>query len=119
MVRKEKTMPRRILVFFILIATFFTGLSFPQSANAVDIPVTDGMLSNFTAANFSSNTWTNSKTGGSGNATATGTASVVSVAANAFGNTKAFQAVQGARTDSIDFGNAALPATYTLFTVAR
>ena len=119
MVRKEKTMSRRILVFFILIATFFTGLSFPQSANAVDIPVTDGMLSNFTAANFSSNTWTNSKTGGSGNATATGTASVVSVAANAFGNTKAFQAVQGARTDSIDFGNAALPATYTLFTVAR
>lgn len=119
MLRQEKTMSRRILIFFILIATFFTGLSFPQSASAVDIPVTSGLLANFSAANFSSNTWTNSKTGGSGNATASGTASVVSISANAFGNTKAFQAVQGARTDSIDFGNAALPATYTLFTVAR
>ena len=117
--RKTKTMSRRILTFLIVAATLFTGLSFPQSASAVDIPVTSGMLSNFTAANFSANTWTNSAVGGSGNATASGTASVVSIAANAFGNTKAFQAVQGARADSIDFGNAALPATYTLFTVAR
>ena len=117
--RKTKIMFRRILIFLILVATFFTGLSFPQSANAVDIPVTSGLLSNFTAANFSANTWTNSAVGGSGNATASGNASVVPIAANAFGNTKAFQAVQGARTDSIDFGNAALPATYTLFTVAR
>ena len=117
--RKAKTMSRRILTFLIVAATSFTGLSFPQSASAVDIPVTSGMLSNFTAANFSANTWTNSAVGGSDNATASGTASVVSIAANAFGNTKAFQAVQGARADSIDFGNAALPATYTLFTVAR
>jgi hypothetical protein len=114
-------MSRRILTFLIVAATFFTGLSFPQSASAVDIPVTSGMLSNFTAANFNatSKIWTNSAAGGSGNATATGAPSVVSISANAFGNTKAFQAVQGIRTDSIDFGNAALPATYTLFTIAR
>jgi hypothetical protein len=119
--RKTKTMSRRILTFLIVAATFFTGLSFPQSASAVDIPVTSGMLSNFTAANFNatSKIWTNSAAGGSGNATATGAPSVVSISANAFGNTKAFQAVQGIRTDSIDFGNAALPATYTLFTIAR
>jgi hypothetical protein len=114
-------MSRRILTFLIVAATSFTGLSFPQSASAVDIPVTSGMLSNFTAANFNatSKIWTNSAAGGSGNATATGAPSVVSISANAFGNTKAFQAVQGIRTDSIDFGNAALPATYTLFTIAR
>jgi hypothetical protein len=114
-------MSRRILTFLIVAATFFTGLSFPQSASAVDIPVTSGMLSNFTAANFNatSKIWTNSAAGGSDNATATGAPSVVSISANAFGNTKAFQAVQGIRTDSIDFGNAALPATYTLFTIAR
>jgi hypothetical protein len=114
-------MSRRILTFLIVAATSFTGLSFPQSASAVDIPVTSGMLSNFTAANFNatSKIWTNSAAGGSDNATATGAPSVVSISANAFGNTKAFQAVQGIRTDSIDFGNAALPATYTLFTIAR
>ena len=112
-------MPRRISFILIVLANLAASLTFIQRANAVDIPVTSGMLTNFTAANFSANTWTNSVTGGSGNATATGSASVVSISANAFGNTKAFQAVQGTRTDSIDFGSAALPATYTLFTVAR
>ena len=87
------------------------------------VPVTSGLLSNFTACGYNATTkvWTNSYTasGTSGNATATGTPTVVSVSADAFGNTQAFQAVQGVKTDSIDFGSAALPGTHTLFTVAR
>ena len=115
-----KRLIQRFSLVTVLLVAMLT-ISVPVSSAAV-LPVTSGLLANFTADNYNASTkvWTNSASGGSGDATATaGAPTKVSISANSFGNTKAFQAVEGVKTDTIDFGMAALPATYTFFSVAR
>ena len=115
-----KRLIQRFSLVTVLLVAMLT-ISVPVSSAAV-LPVTSGLLANFTADNYNASTkvWTNSASDGSGDATATaGAPTKVSISANSFGNTKAFQAVEGVKTDTIDFGMAALPATYTFFSVAR
>ncbi len=115
-----KRLIQRFSLVTVLLVAMLT-ISVPVSSAAI-LPVTSGLLANFTADNYNASTkvWTNSASGGSGNATATaGAPTKVSISANSFGNTQSFQAVEGVKTDTIDFGMAALPATYTFFSVAR
>jgi len=115
---------KRVIQRFSLVAVLLVSMltiSVPNSV-AANLPVTSGLLANFTADNYNASTkvWTNSASGGSSNATASGSPTLVSISPNTYlGNTQSFQAVQGVQADSINFGMNALPATYTFFSVAR
>jgi len=115
---------KRVIQRFSLVAVLLVSMLTISVSNSVaaNLPVTSGLLANFTADNYNASTkvWTNSASGGSGNATASGSPTLVSISPNTYlGNTQSFQAVQGVQSDSITFGMNALPATYTFFSVAR
>lgn len=80
-------------------------------------PVTSGLVGQYNAYSVSGSQW--SDLSGAGNhATITGSPTIVTNN-SAFGSTKNFLTLQGTRSDSILWPTAILPATYTLFYVAR
>ena len=82
-----KRLIQRFSLVTVLLVAMLT-ISVPVSSAAI-LPVTSGLLANFTADNYNASTkvWTNSASGGSGNATATaGAPTKVSISANSFGN---------------------------------
>jgi hypothetical protein len=80
-------------------------------------PISSGLFAWHEASTISGSTWPDSSGNGRNASVASGTVSLVSTTGN--GASRTFFTLSGTPSSKINFGSGVLPATYTLFHVAR